>query len=182
MNTPSRYLGRVALLAGSACLLLGLAGCGDRMEDLKSYVKDIEGRRGGHIEPLPQIKPPPIFVYADQDERSPFTAQAQGLADKTTLKASKNGISPDPIRNHEYLESFPLDGLKMVGTLSIDGKLYGLIKDSDNILHRVVVGNYMGQNYGKIINIDDASIKLREIVPDGQGGWEERTTIVALSE
>ena len=72
--------------------------------------------------------------------------------------------------------------LLVLAPLTVNGVLYGLVKDSDNILHRVADGNYMGQNYGKIISISDSDIKLRVIVPDGQGGWSERITTVALSD
>ena len=180
-----RYtLSRFALLLGAFCVL-GLAGCSNRMSDLQQYAIEVEARKGGHIEPIPQIKPFEIYTYADQDQRSPFTPQlATNLtANNTGAKGvSTTALHPDFTRSHEYLEQFPLDGLKMMGTLTVSGTLYGLVKDSDNILHRVVVGNYMGQNYGKIVSISDSDIKLREIVPDGQGGWVERITDVTLSE
>jgi type IV pilus assembly protein PilP len=172
--------GLAACLAGS--LLLGLAGCGDRLGDLQQYANEVKARTGGHIEPLPQIKPFETYTYADQDLRSPFMPQAQLLANATQLSGvSTTALHPDFNRNREYLEQFPLDGLKMVGTLTVNGTLFGLVKDSDNILHRVSIGNHMGQNYGKIVSITDSDIKLQEIVPDGQGGWSERVTSVTLS-
>jgi len=182
--TPRRHpAGRWAPLAAAACLVACLAGCGDRMGDLREYTNEVKARKGGHIEPLPQIKPFETFTYADQDARSPFVPQLEALATNATkIGVGANGLHPDFNRNREYLEQFPLDGLKMVGTLTVDGTLYGLVKDSDNILHRVKDGNFMGQNYGKIISITDSDIKLREIVPDGQGGWSERVTTVTLSE
>ena len=176
-------LTRLALLGVSLCVL-GLAGCGDRLGDLQQYANEVRARKGGHVEPLPQIKPFETYAYADQDQRSPFTPQlSTGFGNSNGPRGtSVTGLHPDFNRAHEYLEQFPLDGLKMVGTLTVSGTLYGLVKDSDNILHRVVVGNYMGQNYGKIVSITDTDIKLREIVPDGQGGWSERVTDVALSD
>ena len=174
---------RAALVAG-ACVLLLLAGCGDRMGDLRQYTNQVKARKGGRIEPLPQIKPFETYTYADENERSPFSQQSQafGNTNAGTKTASTTGLHPDFNRNREYLEQFPLDGLKMVGTLAIGSTLYGLVLDSDKILHRVVVGNHMGQNYGKILSISDSDIKLQEIVPDGQGGWSERITSVTLSD
>ena len=180
--TPRHVAGRWAPFAAAACLFACLAGCGDRMGDLREYTNEVKARKGGRIEPLPQIKPFETFIYADQDLRSPFTPQLEALANVGKPGTSTTGLHPDFNRNREYLEQFPLDGLKMVGTLTITGTLYGLVKDSDNILHRVKDGNYMGQNYGKIISITDSDIKLREIVPDGQGGWSERVTTVTLSD
>ena len=174
---------RLVLAMTAAGMLMGLAGCGDRMGDLREYTNEVKARKGGHIEPIPQLKPFETYTYSDQDQRSPFTPQLSTLANTNTNRGtSTTGLHPDFNRNHEYLEQFPLDGLKMVGTLTVNGVLYGLVKDSDNILHRVADGNYMGQNYGKIISISDSDIKLREIVPDGQGGWSERITTVTLSD
>jgi len=174
---------RFACLFLGIGLMSGLSACGDRMGDLRQYTNEVKARKGGHIDPLPQIKPFEIYTYADQDARSPFSQAAQSSA-LTSINhgTSTNGVHPDFNRSREYLEQFPLDGLKMVGTLTLNGTLYALVKDSDNILHRVNVGNYMGQNYGKIISITDSDIKLHEMVPDGQGGWSERVTDVTISE
>jgi type IV pilus assembly protein PilP len=174
---------RLTKLFIAAGLFAGLAGCGDRMGDLQQYTNEVKARKGGHIEPIPQIKPFEVYTYGDQDLRSPFMPATETLADANANHgATVAGLHPDFNRNREYLEQFPLDGLKMVGTLTLDSKLYGLVKDSDNILHRVQIGNYMGQNYGKIISITDSDIKLHEMIPDGQGGWSERVTEVTLSE
>ena len=170
------------LFCGIAVLTLNLTACGDPMGDLKEYVNEVKARKGGHIEPLPQIKPFQTFTYADQDMRSPYVPQLQSFANANKPGSSTTALHPDFTRNHEYLEQFPLDGLKMVGTLTLKGTLFGLVQDSDKIVHRVTVGNYMGQNYGKILSITDSDIKLQEIVPDGEGGWVERVTSVTLTE
>jgi type IV pilus assembly protein PilP len=170
-------------LALIGALTSGLAGCGDRMGDLQQYTNEVKARKGGHIEPIPQIKPFEVYTYADQDQRSPFMPAGETRADQNVPHGTAvAGLHPDFNRNHEYLEQFPLDGLKMVGTLTLSGTLFGLVRDSDNVLHRVAIGNYMGQNYGKIISITDSDIKLHEMVPDGQGGWSERVTDVTLSQ
>jgi type IV pilus assembly protein PilP len=174
---------RLATLFISASLMSMLSACGDRMGDLQQYVNEVKARKGGHIEPIPQIKPFEVYTYGDQDQRSPFIPGSETLgAANMNHGPTVAGLHPDFNRNREYLEQFPLDGLKMVGTLTLDGSLFGLVKDSDNVLHRVSLGNYMGQNYGKIISITDSDIKLHEMVPDGQGGWSERVTDVTLSE
>jgi type IV pilus assembly protein PilP len=177
-----RFNHRSRFLLSLAAVVLLLAGCGDRMSDLRQYADQVKARKGGYIEPLPQVKPFETYIYADADKRSPFDPQLQSLNNPNLHGNAKSGIHPDFNRNHEYLEQFPLDSLKMLGTLTEDGTLWALIRDGDGIVHRVKKGNYMGQNYGKIISIDDSGLTLREIVPDGQGGWIERTTNVQLGE
>ena len=160
-------------------LSLGLAACGSDMDDLDQYINEIKARPGGRIEPLPEITPYEGFAYiADkQGLRSPFrpdTPQSAGPA--------AGGTRPDPDRSREYLESFPLDTLGMVGTLYIGDSMYGLVQTSDGLIHRVVPGNYMGQNDGRITEITESEIKLVEIISDGIGGYIERDAAVSLSD
>ena len=160
-------------------LSLGLAACGSDMDDLDQYINEIKARPGGRIEPLPEITPYEGFAYiADkQGLRSPFrpdTPQSAGPA--------AGGTRPDPDRSREYLESFPLDTLGMVGTLYIGDSMYGLVQTSDGLIHRVVPGNYMGQNDGRITEITESEITLVEIISDGIGGYIERDAAVSLSD
>jgi type IV pilus assembly protein PilP len=157
----------------------GLVACGGDMDDLDSYINEVKARPGGRIQPLPEITPYEVFTYvADaQGLRSPFvpdTPQAAGPA--------AGGTSPDPDRPAEFLESFPLDTLRMVGTLDINETVYGLVQTSDGLIHRVVPGNYMGQNDGRITNITESEIVLVEIISDGIGGYIERDAAIGLSD
>jgi len=162
-----------------AALALGLTACGADMDDLDQYINEVKARPGGRIEPLPEIKPYEVFSYIadDQGIRSPFvpdTPQASG--------AGGSGTRPDLDRSREYLESFPLDTLGMVGTLNISETLYGLVQTSDGLIHRVVPGNYMGQNDGRITGISESEITLVEIISDGIGGYIERDAAVGLKD
>jgi type IV pilus assembly protein PilP len=85
-------------------------------------------------------------------------------------------------RNREFLEQFSLDTLKMVGTLKLGGNYYGLVQTKDNLVHRVVVGNYVGQADGRITEITPSKITVIEIVPDGLGGYIERPAALGLTE
>jgi len=160
-------------------LALGLTACGGDHDDLDQYINEVKARPGGRIEPLPEITPYEVFTYiADaQGLRSPFvpdTPQASG--------AATGGARPDLDRSREYLESFPLDTLGMVGTLYIGEQMYGLVQTADGLIHRVVPGNYMGQNDGRITNITESEIALVEIISDGIGGYIERDAAVGLSD
>ena len=170
------------IMRNSVVLILatiGLAACGGDADDLDQYILEIKARPGGRIEPLPEITPYEVFTYvADaQGLRSPFvpdTPQATGSA--------AGGARPDPDRSREYLESFPLDTLGMVGTLYIGETMYGLVQTADGLIHRVVPGNYMGQNDGRITDISESEITLVEIISDGIGGYIERDAAVGLSD
>ena len=159
-------------------LALGLSACGGGADDLDAYVNEVKKRKGGVIEPLPEITPYEVFNYlADkQGIRSPF---------RPDTPQSVGGISgprPDDERSREYLESFPLDALGMVGTLHVDETMYGLVRTSDSLIHRVAPGNFMGQNDGRITGISESEIELVEIISDGIGGYIERDAAVGLSD
>ena len=173
MRASSLKLGLVLTLS------LGLAACGGDMDDLDSYINEVKARPGGRIEPLPEITPYETFTYvADaQGLRSPFVPDTP-----QTAGPAAGGVRPDSDRSREYLEGFPLDTLSMVGTLNIGETVYGLVQTADGLIHRVVPGNYMGQNDGRITDISDAEIALVEIISDGIGGYIERDAAVGLSD
>lgn len=167
-----------ALVALAALMATGLAACGGDMDDLDEYINSVKARPGGRIEPLPEITPYEVFTYvADNDRvRSPFmpdTPQSAGPA---------GGTRPDPDRPREFLESVPLDSLNMVGTMDLGETAYGLVQTPDGLIHRVLPGNYMGQNDGRITGIDESEIKLVEIISDGIGGYIERDAAISLSD
>ncbi len=163
-----------ALGSALACVaLVGLAGCTSADDDLQQFIRQTEQQPGGRVEPLPEVKPYETFVYDDQNLRSPFVpSQAAGF----------NSVRRDTKRPREFLEQFSLDTLKMVGTIRIAGATYGLVQTKDGIVHRVTVGNYIGQNDGRITDISPSKIDLTEIVPDGLGGYMKRPAALGLSQ
>ena len=88
----------------------------------------------------------------------------------------------DVNRPREFLEQFSLDTLRMVGTVRLKGRFYGLVQTNDGLVHRVLPGNHLGQSDGRITAIEEARISVVEIVPDGMGGFIERPAGLALSE
>jgi type IV pilus assembly protein PilP len=158
-----------------AAALLG--ACTGGMDDLEQYVKEVKARPGGRIDPLPEIKPYESFAYDASTLRSPFMPDVPVAAE---AGAGSGGVRPDTNRNREFLEQFPLDTLRMVGTLEAAGAFFGLVQDKDGLVHRVLPGNHLGQNDGKILRITPSTIELIEIVPDGLGGYFERPAAVAL--
>lgn len=162
-----------------ACLmivLVVLGGCSPG-NDLRSWVTQEKAKKGAPLEPLPVIKTFETFEYKDQELRDPFNVSA----DEQDQSAA-NGPHPDQDRVREPLEVFPLDGLKMSGTLGLAKAIEGLVRDPDGVVHRVHVGNYLGQNYGRITGIGEDHIEIVELVPNGSGGWMERQATIALGD
>ncbi|WP_129781261.1 pilus assembly protein PilP [Peristeroidobacter soli] len=163
-------------LATGALALVWLSGCSTDMDKLQNQVKDIKARPGERIEPLPEIKAYESFAYNASSMRSPFVPSAPARNDVASA------VRPDSKRTREFLEQFPLDTMSMVGTLQLQGTNYGLVQGKDGLVHRVVPGNFMGQNDGRVVSITPTRISIIEIVPDGLGGYIERPAALALNE
>jgi type IV pilus assembly protein PilP len=155
-----------------------LSACSSN-DDLRAYIDDVKARPGGRIEPLPPVEPAPTFVYEPGTRRSPFMPPEP----QRRVSNDPNSVEgPDRNRPREYLEQYSLDTLRMVGTLADRRASFGLVQTTDGLVHRVAVGNHMGQNYGRIVAISDSEIQLVEIISDGLGGYLERPAAIALAD
>ena len=167
----------------SLIVLLGcfaLTGCGDRhLDEVKKFVKDSDKLPQGRIPPLPEVKPYEAFTYDAYDLVDPF--KPRKIVPPKAV-AGAGGIQPDFNRRKEPLEAYPLENLKMVGTLQQQKVMHALVRSPDNNLFRVRAGNYMGQNFGRIVAINDTTIALKEIVQDSNGNWEEKDQALQLTE
>lgn len=160
-------------------LLLLLAGCGSaEFEDLNRFVEESKQGLRGRVEPLPEVKQFEPFAYNAFDLADPFRPRQLGKA-----QAAGTGPAPDINRRKEALEAYPLESLKMVGTIEQKQVRHALIKTPDSNLYRIRVGNYVGQNFGIITAISDSAVTLREVIQDpATGGWSERTASLQLLE
>jgi type IV pilus assembly protein PilP len=151
-------------------------------------VSDVLQRPGGRIDPIPEIKPYVAYSYlsGEKGRRDPFQSFYQEAVDEVELDANA-GLTPEMERelrnrNREELEQYELDSLRMVGIMKNEESDWGIIMDPNGTVHRVRVGNYLGRNVGKIVNIFENRIEMREIFQNTQGRWEEREASVALNE
>ena len=160
-------------LSFGACV--ALAGCGgESHQDLRAWMADQGKGARGRVDPLPEIKPYEPFAYNAFDLPDPFKPRK--------IEPTKGGskLAPDLARRREPLESYPLESLNMVGTLSRDKATFALVRTPDRDVYQVTQGNYLGQNFGVILGITDSEIRLKELVQDGAGDWTERTGTLQL--
>lgn len=157
-----------------------LTGCSASFDDVESEMQAIRAKPRGRVDPPPEFTPMPTYTYAAHQLRSPFAPPAS--ADQVVSGLGKQ-VEPDLNRPQEYLERFSLEALRFKGTLQRPtGPLFAIIEDSNGSSQRVKVGNYMGKNQGKIVDITPTQVAIVEIVPDGRDGWVERPRTLNLSE
>lgn len=143
--------------------------------DLDEFINNAGNGLRGQVDPLPEVKSFEFFSYGAFDISSPFVPRRN-----EQVQNSNDGIKPDLTRRKEFLESFPLESLEMVGSLEQNEVIYGVVKTPEGSLLRVSVGNYLGQDFGRIKQISESQIKLRELVQDGINEWTERISTLML--
>ncbi|MGK9065917.1 type 4a pilus biogenesis lipoprotein PilP [Stutzerimonas chloritidismutans] len=168
-----------SIALGLTLALLGGCGIGNDFADLQAYMDDVRAKPKGVIEPLPAFLPYEAFTYSAANLRHPF--QPPIKVDLAQQQKGTRDIHPDESRIKQFLEEFNIETFTMVGTLVNGAGTYALIKGGDGV-HRVKVGDYLGRNHGRIIEIGEAEVDVVEIVPDGDGGWLERPRSLTLKE
>lgn len=162
------------LLTPLSCLLLGCDG--KQGDDLDQFMANAANNMSKSVAPLPEVLPyTPLEYNVDGALNDPFKPRK--------VKAGGGSLQPNTNRPREALESFPLESLIYVGSLSKKGHKYALIKTPDETLQRVKVGNYLGPNFGMITSISENEINIKEVVQDDvTGDWIERDASINLQE
>lgn len=173
-------LNRTVVSRGLALTLLALtlAACGDGNDDLRAWMAQSKEGLRGKVEPLPEARQYTPFTYNAFDVSDPYNPHKMDVA----RKAGGGVAAPDTNRPKEALENYDLEKLVFVGTLQQGKTVQALIRAPDGNLYRIKVGNYMGQNFGKVLVVSDTEVKLKEIVEDSGGDWVERDTSLPLQE
>jgi type IV pilus assembly protein PilP len=168
-------------------LLVGLlvGACGDGThQELQQWMAEQKAQAKPQVTPLSEPKKYSPQQYLQEQAVEPFSSQKLALAFKQESGqsvVSNKLIAPELIRRKEPLEAYPLDTMVMVGSLNRGGQQVALIR-VDRLLYQVQAGNYLGQNYGRIMKISENEVALREIVQDTTGDWIERTATLQLQE
>ena len=167
-----------AVLLAIAALL---AGCGADTDELQRWMEQQRREAKPNVTPLQAPKKFDPHPYTMNAGVEPFSTQKLTVALKQEARQPNSMLSAELNRRKEPLEAFPLDSMSMVGSVSKQGRPYALLK-ADNLLYQVKVGDYLGQNYGRIQRIGETDIALREIVQDAAGEWIERPATLQLVE
>lgn len=167
-------------------VLLTLTACSSNngFSDLDRFMKEMDAKPRGRIDPLPEVKVYRAFTYSAANRRSPFLPPEDVVVNDVEIQKDQSTVKPNLDRAKEVLESYALGQLRMVGTLQRGPAevLWALISDNEGGVHMAKVGQYMGKNHGRIVDIVDGRLDLIEIVPNGYGGWLERPRIISLED
>ena len=172
---------RVYRISATVGVLVALAGCGTEQEELTQWLRQQDRDVRTNVVPL---TPPKKFnpqPYTASTGADPFSSQKLSVAIKTESRSPNSLLSAESNRRKEPLEAFALEGMVMVGSVLKGSQPMALVR-VENLLYSVKVGDYIGQNYGKVTRVTETEIGLREIVQDASGEWVERATALQLQE
>lgn len=178
-SRPRRFRFAGTIVCGAAVSIL--VGCGGSQDELRQWMDEQRALAKASVPPLMPPKrfdPEPYTAAAAVD---PFSSQKLTVALRQEARQPNSLLASEMRRRREPLEAFPLDGMAMVGSVSRLGSMQALLK-VDNLLHQVKVGDYIGQNYGRITRITETEVVLREIVQDAAGEWTEHMASLQLQE
>jgi len=176
----SRQQRMVRVVAGSLLLAL-LAGCGAENEELQEWMERQRREVKPNVSPLSPPKKFEAQPYSSLNTVEPFSNQKLSVALKMETRQPNSLLGAELNRRKEPLEAYPLDSMSMVGSVARQAQPFALLR-VDNLLYQVKLGDYIGQNYGRISKITETQIVLREIVQDAAGEWIERASTLQLQE
>jgi type IV pilus assembly protein PilP len=174
---------KIAVTAVSAAIVLSACGSSGE-EELQAWMSEQRAVTKPNVQPIPEPKKFSPQSYTQEGSTDPFSNQklAQALKRESAQSAGNGAlVAPELARRKEPLEGFPLDSMTMVGSLHKEGLPVALVR-VDNLLYQVRPGNYLGQNFGKIMKVGETEVILREIVQDAAGEWIERSATLQLQE
>ncbi len=165
-------------------MLVVLAGCdiNSNMEELELFARDAYRNHKPDIDPLPTLTPIQVFIYQSSGKTDPFDRTNLRIQKPLENRVEQGELAPDLTRRKEPLETFPLDSLELVGVMQQGVIDWGVIRAPNGTVHRVTEGNYIGENYGEVIDIEESRVRLVELTRDPSGQWKKRRVEIYLTE
>lgn len=166
-------------LLGIAMIALIASGCAPQVDDLVAYTNEVRQNTKPSIEPYPEFKQKPAFIYSAQDFRSPFT-RPRAIRAPVVSQVKANCLQPDTSRAREPLEAYGIDALSLTGSFRSNGDRWILFRTNDGGLYQAKKGTRIGLFFGRITEIGNDKVVIEELVPDGTGCWQKKETTLTM--
>lgn len=158
-----------------------LAGCEGETQELQAWMEQQRREVRPRVQPLAAPKKFDPVPYGNAQLIDPFSNQKLSVAIKQESRQTSSLLAAELNRRKEPLEAFSLDMMTMVGSISKANRPMALLR-VENLLYQVKAGDYIGQNYGRIVRVSETEVTVREIVQDSAGEWTERPATLQLQE
>lgn len=157
-----------------------LAGCQVQTNDLAEYVAGVKQTTQVNIEPYPEFETMPAFEYQASNLRSPFQ-RPKNAVQETVVAERANCLQPDFTRSKHPLEAYGMDALSVSGVFTSLGQQWVLVQANDGSLHKATLGDHLGLFFGKITSIENGTVSITEMLPDGAGCWQKKQAKLTMS-
>ncbi len=170
------------LLIGFCVLVAACAS--EEHSDIRQWMKENTKDLRGGIPPLPKVVPYQPVPYLSDKLVDPFASskiEPENRQDRDSAgKAGKfrPNFEAREERNN-LLEKYPLESIQMIGFLNVNHQPMAVVQ-VDKHVKQVKRGDYIGQDFGIVIEINDQQMVLKELVQDSAGDWTERTSTLQL--
>lgn len=156
------------------CMFI-LAACSDQNEDLVNWMTETSQQAKTRISKPKEAK------LNLQPSYTPPPQPTLNMFDPAKLKVDMQGANaPNPNRPKEILENYPLDELRYVGLIKSTNKSPSAFVQVNGHVYTVTIGNYLGQNYGRITAITPDEIIISELLEDATGSWSDHPNNLPL--
>lgn len=178
MNRSRQFFWPLLMLA-----TVHLVACSSNDSEISTWMAEQRAQSRPRVTPISEPKKFIPQEYLGAEAMDPFNVQklTQALKRDSASPGNMAIIAPEMARRKEALEMMPLDSMAMVGSMQKGGVPVALLR-IDNLLYQVKVGNYLGQNFGRVMKITETEVQLREVVQDSSGDWIERPASLQLQE
>ncbi len=162
--------------------ILMLAACGEiEQNELEEWMQE---QRKLTPSTIASVTAPKVFVSASYEAFAaddPFDElKLKRVLDRLRVGTNSSAMKPDLSRKRDVLESYPLDAIKMVGFMMQKSKPTAILSAS-GVLFNAVLGEYIGQDFGKIVGITEQEVSFKELVQDASGVWVKRDSKLPLT-
>lgn len=152
-----------------------------KMIDMSVQTMEYQGRYNPFVSPFRTTVPPNESLGgSNAASKSPDSSNGEAQA-KLGIPLLGKLVSVDIHRPKQPLEQYSLAQLRYAGVLEQGGRLMALVKSSDGVVHRVEVGQYLGQNHGKVVSVGREQIVVSEAMPQADGRHYEQMSYLRLS-
>ncbi len=162
--------------------VLMLSACAPDVTELQVWMDETRANSPVRTTALAEPKRFEPFRYEPRADIDPFSNSKLQVALARLADRTATGLSPDLNRRREPLEAFPLDAVRLVGHLNRASTGPVALVEADKVIFQVRVGNYLGQNFGRVMAITETGVAVKELVQDAAGDWVERATALELQE
>ncbi len=164
----------------SLLLVWLVVGCAPKTDDLQQFVLEAKQNAQPHIEPYPEFSPTPPFVYSAAELPSPFVNMAE-KGEQMVALTQADCLQPDVKAPKQALQRYGVDAMEFQGVYSLGDTQWALIMTNDGRLHKAKKGDRLGLFFGRIVDISNNQIRFQELVPDGTGCWQHKTSSISMS-